>query len=277
MPRTGHAGILPPRSQHGQALTEFLTLAIALVPIYLLIPVIAKYQDIASQVQMASRYVAFEAMTRNDGQSTWKAPGELAGEVRRRFFSNADAPIKTNDIAGNFLANQNLFWRGPDGAALITDFNKDVSVSFGATHGSDHTDAFSAAKDGLPFNGVAGSGAGVKTAEQLGLAAQGIYTANVTVNLANMPAGLKLLEPFDKLDLAMSRHTSTVINGWQAKGPEQVESRIDNGLLVPATGLRHVAPAMSASVALVEAGHVQGPKLGQLAFWRDVVPPDRLK
>ncbi|QJD92845.1 hypothetical protein HH213_23815 [Duganella dendranthematis] len=126
----------------GQALAEFLVLAAALVPLYLLLPVIAKYQDVASQVAMASRYVTFEAMTRNDVQSSWKTPAELAGEVRRRFFGNADAPIKTGDVAGNFLAHQNLFWRGPDGAALIADFNSDVAVSFGPDQKATHDDGF---------------------------------------------------------------------------------------------------------------------------------------
>jgi hypothetical protein len=92
-----------PRAVQGQALTEFLVIALALIPLLLLTPLIAKYQDVANAVQMASRYVTFEAMTRNDAQSTWKTPGQLAGEVQRRFFSNPDAPVKTGDVAGNFV------------------------------------------------------------------------------------------------------------------------------------------------------------------------------
>jgi hypothetical protein len=259
----------------GQALTEFLTLAVAIIPLYLLIPVIAKYQDVASQVEMASRYVAFEAMTRNDSQSTWKTPAELAGEVRRRFFSNSEAPIKTGDTAGNFLANQNLFWRGPDGTSLIKDFDTDVLVSFGPNRRPTHADAFTPANDGAPFNGIAGAAVGINTAQELGLNAQGIYTGNVTVQLANLPAGLKAYEPFDSINLAISRHTSVAINGWQAKNPAQVQTSIDSALLVPATNLRGVASAVNATVTVVEATHIGGPKLGQLDFWSDVVPPDR--
>lgn len=256
------------RRRQGQALTEFLVLAAALVPLYLLIPVIAKYQDIGGQVELAGRYVAFEAMTRNDAYGTWKTPAELAGEVRRRFFSNADAPVKTGDVAGNFLANQNLFWRGPDGTSLIADFERDVAVSFGPGQQANQAAAFMPANDGAPFNGIA---------DKFGLASKGIYTANVTVQLANLPAGLTTYALFDKINLALTRHTSIVIDGWQANNPAQVQSRIDSGTLVPATKLRVVAPVVSASVALVEIGHVSGPKLGQLDFWTDVVPPDRLK
>lgn len=81
----------------GQALTEFIVLALALIPLFLLIPIIAKYQDIAYATQIASRYVAFDVMTRADGNSSSKPQKKLEDEVRRRFFGNSDAPIKTDD------------------------------------------------------------------------------------------------------------------------------------------------------------------------------------
>lgn len=264
------------RSQ-GQALTEFLTLALVLIPLYLLIPVIAKYQDVAGKVQLASRYVAFEAMTRNASQSTWKTPGQLAGEVRRRFFSNSDAPIKTGDVAGNFLANQNLFWRGPDDAPLIANFDTDVSVSFGPALGANQSDAFGAAADGMPFNIIVDAATDINTADKLGLSAKGMYTGHVSAKLANLPAGLNAYAPFDTLNLAITRHTSIAIDAWSAKDPAQVESRINSAWLVPTTRLRLVEPAVNASVTAVEIGAIHGPKLGQLDFWRDVVPSDRLK
>ena len=101
------------RPAAGQALTEFLVVALALIPLFLLVPMIAKYQDISHFTQLASRYAAFDAMTRNDSVSTWKPEAQLADEVRRRFFSNSDAPIKTGDVVGNFDANRNLFWSNP--------------------------------------------------------------------------------------------------------------------------------------------------------------------
>jgi hypothetical protein len=187
--------------------------------------------------------------------------------VRRRFFSNSEAPIKTGDVAGDFAAHQNLFWRGPDGAPLIANFDSDVAVSFGPAQQPNHADAFTPASDGVPFNG----------ANALKLGRRGIYTGNVTVHLANLPAGLKMYEPFDKIDLAVKRHTSILIDGWVAASPAQVQSRIDSDVLVPATRLRKIAPLVNGSVTLVEMGHVHGPKLGELDFWSDVVPSDRLK
>jgi len=263
--------------RRGQALTEFLVLAAALVPLFLLLPLIAKYQDVAGQVQMASRYVTFEAMTRNDAQSSWKTPAELAGDVRRRFFGNADAPIKTGDVAGNFMAHQNLFWRRPDGTPLIADFDSDVAVSFGPDHQPDHDHGFTSAADGEPFDGVASAAVGIDTADKLGLASRGIYTGNVVVRLAKLPAELKAYQPFDSINLDIGRHTSVAIDGWSARSAAQTQSRIDSGVLVPATKLRAIAAVVNGSISLVEVGQIHGPKLGELDFWQDTVPEDRLK
>ena len=269
MSRTTHSR--PRASQHGQALTEFLVTAVALVPLFLLMPLIAKYQDIAHSTQMASRYVAFDAFARNDSVSTWKSESQLADEVRRRFFSNADAPVKTDDVAGDFLANHNLFWRDPNGDVLIQDFGRDVTVSYGAvgTTGTTHAAGFIAASDGTPF----------VLRDALGLVPRGIYTANVSVKLANMPSGLKFFEPFDTIDLSITRGTSVAIDPWTARSPEQIETKIAaDPTIFPVGSLAEISPIVNAGVALVDLpGGLSGPKLGQLEFWRDVVPEDRLK
>ena len=252
----------------GQAVVEFLVFSVALIPLFLLVPMIAKYQDIAHSTQMASRYVAFEATTRNDSSGTFKPVNQLADEVRQRFFSNPDAPIKTNDSAGNFKANQNLFWRDPNDKSLIADINSDVTVTFGSSNGSDHSAAFSAAEDGRPF----------LLNNALSLRSRGIYTANVSVKVANLPAGLKFYEPFDQINLTMTRSTSVVIDGWAGSDPNAVQRKLDNPILSPATSLRPLQPFVDIGIRLTEnASPVRAPQLGQLDFWQDVVPADRLR
>lgn len=255
--------------QSGQALSEFLVVALALLPLFLLVPVIAKYQDISHFTQMASRYAAFDAMTRNDIASTWKPEGQLADEVRRRFFSNSDAPIKTYDVAGNFDAHRNLFWQAPGGNPLLEDFGSAVRVTYGTGSNETHGAGFQAASDTAPY----------VLAGELQLASRGIYTANVSVSLAHLPAGLRFYEPFDRLDLIMSRSTSLLLNPWTAKDPEQVERKIsDSPLIFPVGSLVAVSPVVDAAVSLIELpGGLSGPKLGRLDFWRDVVPQDRLR
>lgn len=268
--RTVHSGLVGSVAhQRGQALTEFLVAAVAILPLFLLIPLIAKYQDISHFTQAASRYTAFEAMTRNDSVSSWKPPSQLADEVRRRFFSNADAPIKTNDVAGNFKAHQNLFWRGPRDEALINDIQNDVQVSFGAGNSANHSAGFTGASDGLPF----------VLRNQLSLPANGIYTANVSVALLNLPAGLKFYEPFDQINLRMTRSTSLAIDPWTARNPAQIEGKIASSAAVfPVGQLAAVSPVVDAAVTLIDLpGGISGPRLGRLDFWRDVVPEDRLR
>lgn len=266
-----------PMRERGQALTEFLVVALVLVPLFLLMPLIAKYQDVAYQTQLASRYVAFDAAARNEWQNSWKDPAQLATEVRRRFFSNPDAPIKTNDTAGNFDAHRNLFWRGPAGEPLVTDFDTDVGISFGESGSPTQAGGFKKASDAKPFNSIAGTEVEANIGDQLSLKAAGIFTGNVTVKLANTPAVLKMYQPFDKIDLSVTRRTSVVVNGWDADSPDTVVRRIDSKLLVPGTVLRPLQPFVDAVVGLAEVGKVPSPKLGQLEFWKDVVPPDRLK
>ena len=239
--------------QQGQALTEFLVVAVALLPLFLLIPVIAKYQDIAHATQMASRYAAFDNLVRNDSQNSAKPIAQLQDEVRRRFFGNSDAPIKTLDVAGDFKAHQNLFWRTPDDRPLIANFS-DISV----VRTSRATD------DGAPLRGPF----------TFSFGATGIDGAQVSVKLANLPAGLKFYEPFDTLNLVISRRTSVLADGWTGKNPGDVQDRF--GRLVPATQmLPPLSLIVNPTMQLVEPG-VSPPKLGQLGFWRDDVPADRL-
>lgn len=282
MPRRKRSA--PPRRMRGQALAEFVVIALALVPLVLLMPMIGKYQSITHATEMASRYAAFQTMANNEGTSGYKTKAQLEQEVRRRFFSNTDAPIKTGDEAGDFKANQNLFWVDPQGASLISRFS-DVAVSFGSAKSSNPADGISGADDGKPFNVPVP----FKMADEMGLKS-GVYTANVSVVLANLQelAGsyASTYQTFSNINLSITRHTSLAPNGWTAGGPGQVDSRIDKVLLFPASPLKSIAPVVDAAVNVVEmpacggipcSGHDKAPKIGELSFWDDEVPADRLK
>lgn len=259
----------PPRPrQRGQALSEFLAVALALVPLFLLIPMIAKYQDVAHMTHVATRYMAFDATTRNDVGGGWKPEHRLAAEVRRRFFANDDAPIKTADRAGNFDAHRNAFWRTTANGPLIRDIDGDVSPGFGLHGGARHTDAFSRASDHARF----------VLAEPMRLQARGIYTGRVSATLANLPDGIRSIEPFDRLDLVLVRSASILIDPWSSSGPLLTEERAGaDPRLFPAGALRALTAFSDAAVAIIDLpGGFTGPKLGRLDFWRDTVPEDRL-
>jgi len=251
------------RQPSGQATTEFLVVALAMLPLFLLMPMIAKYQDIAHQTQMAARYVAFDGTIRVD-----KSESTLADEVRRRFFGSSDAPVKTNDVAGEFDAHRNLYWQGPNNHSLLASFS-DVAVSFGHSRGASRGNGYQSASDMTPFPAVA---------QQLGLGSQGIYTANVHIKLANLPSGLRFYAPFDTINLSMVRSASVLPNPWTARDTGEVAGRIGSAPAVfPAGELADIASLVSLDVIAIDyLGGVTGPKLGQLDFWKDVVPEDRL-
>ena len=253
--------------QTGQALTEFLVVALALVPLFLLLPMVGKYQDLVHATQMASRYAAFDATSFGNtaGFNPWKPPAQLADEVRRRFYSNADAPIKTGDVAGEFDAHRNVFWRDPWGHALIRNFS-DVGVAFGNGQPTQAGGFDASGSDGAALFADAGV---------IGLASPGVYTANVSVALANLPAGFKSIEPFDKLDLTVRRHTSLLFDPWHSPDTNRTDAR--TGKLAPVgAGMAAIEPAINLAIDAIDMGNVQSPGFADLTQWRDVVPLDRI-
>jgi hypothetical protein len=257
----------PLQAQRGQALTEFLLVALALVPLFLLLPVVAKLQDMAHSTLMAARYAAFRATQRHPGAGGFQPEAELADEVRQRFFAGTGQPIRTPTAAsGDDEVPPHAFWRQPDGRPLIARF-ADVQLGFGAAAGARHADGLAAASDGAPF----------ALHSRLQNTAHGIYTAQLSVRVADLPAGVRAYEPFDRLGLAMSRRTSLAFDGWSGRDPASVQGRLNDTLIFPGRALRSASALIRPVVAVVELpGPIPAPRLGRLDFWQDVVPPDRL-
>jgi hypothetical protein len=252
---------MPPAAAHGQALAEFLALSLVLLPLFLLLPVIGKIQDVAHQAQLASRYAAFDALLRNDNHNRFKPPEQIESELRQRFFSDGGA-IVTEEATPAFVPRPQ--WSDPYAHPLV-DHAEAVTLSFGPAHGKRHEDAYTAASDTDLFI----------LANRAGLHSEGIYNVNVSVDLANLPAGLQLIEPFDRLNLRIVRHASVLPDPWTANGPPQAEERF--GRLAPLNApLEALAPLVDIVIELVENNGVSPPSFGALDRWRDVVPGDRL-
>jgi hypothetical protein len=258
------------RAQHGHALTEFIAVAAVLVPLLLLVPVIGKYQDIRHAVQMGSRTAAFDATLHNDQGAGWKPLDTLADEIRLRHFAAPDAFVRSGAAPTDAPVHGPAHWTDPHGNPLIRR-QADIRVGFGAAASDDRAAGFSAASDGTLFNLNPFASAG-----SLGLGTRGVFTADVSVPLANLPAGVRAWEPFDRIDLTMRAHTSVLIDGWTARSPAQVEQRVAG--LAPLTGglAQAGVTLMSLPIELLELGRLQAPRIGQLEVWRDVVPADRL-
>jgi hypothetical protein len=194
-------------AQRGQSTVEFVVLALVLTPLFIAVPLVGKYIDLMNATESASRYVAFEAMARNSA-SSWKTEAELATEVRRRFFSNADAPIKTGDVAGDFAAHRNPMWTDHTGRPFMSRFAEDVSVRTQA----ENRNVING--DRVPY--------GVSLSDELGLSERNWYTASITVRTAAIPE----FAPFDAAGLTITRRTVLLADGWTARDTAQVRSRI---------------------------------------------------
>jgi hypothetical protein len=248
--------------QAGQALTEFLVVSLVLIPLFLLIPMIGKYQDIKHATQLASRYAAFDAVLRNDSDNSWKPVPTLEAELRQRFFGMPGAAIATG---AQDVAAIREGWTDPYAHPLIAS-PAAIALSFGAGHKATHADAYDHAHS---------SDMGLfPLATLAGLGSKGLYRANVSVSLARLPAGLRSIEPFDQLDLRIERHATVLSDPWTAISPAQTEMRA--GRLAPINSLMPDA-LIAAAVGVVDMVSVKPPAFGKLDRWRDVVPADRLR
>lgn len=230
-------------------------MAFVLVPLLLIVPLIGKYMDIAQTTQVASRYVAFEGQVRHSSSAgSWKSDVDLAQEVRRRFFSNSDAPIKTGDLAGDFDAHRNPLWFDPRGRALLPALATNVGA---ATR-----------REALaqPF--------GALHADNLGLDGNSLYTGRVRVDLAKIDK----LVPFDTLELSIQRQTTVLVDAWAASGPDGVRSALRrdgwNPLgPFPYRPLHTLVAPLKPFVAVLEGANP--PDIGRVD--PDIIPAERIR
>lgn len=241
--------------QTGQSTVEFVVLSLVMVPLLLIVPLLGKYMDIAQTTAEASRYTAFEGTVRHSSSADgWKSDADLATEVRRRFFSNSDAPIKTNDAAGDFTAHRNTLWFDHRGDPLLPQFAKNVGVE--------------TQKDSMsqPFGALASS---------FKLPQENLYTGRVNVNIAD----INDLKPFDSIGLTMTRATTVLVDPWAASGPNQVTEKVQNaGFLFPYQPLEIIAKPlgllMSNPILAILGADSSPPEVGRVDPNR--VPSDRV-
>lgn len=242
--------------QRGQSTVEFAVLALVLVPLLLIVPLLGKYLDLAQTTAVASRYAAFEGTVRHSSSTAgWKPEAALADEVRRRFFSASDAPVKSADVAGDFAAHRNPLWHDNRGDPLLPAFAGNVGVS--AT----------SASLSQPF--------GAFHASAFGLSHGNLHTGRVTVR----PAAVAGLQPFDALGLSISRSTTVLVDPWAAGGPDQVATSItrDGWNLIGPFPYRPLETVVNAIELAIQLIPLEGnlPKVGRIE--PDRVPLDRFK
>ena len=246
-------------SQAGQSTIELIVASLILVPLFLIVPLLGKYLDLAQTTEIASRYVAFEgAVHHSSSTEGWKTDAELATEVRRRFYSRNDLSVKTNDVVSEIDHDRNPLWVDHRGDFLLPNFN---NVSVKTTKKTQDT----------LFNGVTEL---ANLSSNFNLPDENLYSGAVSIKLANIAS----LEPFDKIGLSMTRKTVLLVDSWASKSPFEVRSKIkESGLKVfPYQALQIPATILNPFISLFEDGFggASPPEIGRVD--EDIVPKDRV-
>ncbi|MDV0438592.1 TadE family protein [Xanthomonas sacchari] len=198
----------PARRMRGQGMVELAVCAAVLVPLFLLIPVVAKLGHGKQMAMQAARNAAWEASVAKNYQPASRAA--LQGKALDRNFADADAPItsRTSGASGGAFADQmlNTF----SNQKLLE--KRDLSITRTANRGSPgYVDE---AAQLLPKNYFDNAFPPNKS---------GYVTAEVTLNYRDLKTAdgrpAHFLEPLDNLDLADKRHQTLLTDAWNASGP----------------------------------------------------------
>lgn len=284
--------------------------ALVLVPLFLAIPVIAKYLDIRSHVVQAARYAAWERTVWFGGDSTepmglgsssafsnkWDANAKddnaIRAEIGARLLSNTDAAAGFADAdknGGNYMNGAKPLWQDRRGNKLLTNYG-DISGSYENDKAPGlFNELFS------PLMEVASviSNFTVDTHAQytanVGLAVRQV-AFNPNTGMAGCP-GCPTEFLATGTALNFSEKNVIVANGWSANGPgslkdygdhpekitvyNQIRGLTPTSLINPPSGAFRTALDVLKVVALVFFPELSTLDLGRIEV--DKVPADRLQ
>jgi len=258
--------IPPPRSMRGQALTELAVMAAVLVPLFLLIPMVAKYGHIKQMAQQAARNAAWEASVSKD----YAIPSQREAERKAldRNFAIADAKIRS-DVGG-------VSGRGEFGDQMLNTFSNRKLLE----------------RDNLQVRRMTQAGSPGRMDDALKLLprvgkfppnGQGYVTANVRLNIRDLQLSngspARFLEPFDNLNLVLDRKQTLLVDAWNASGPRSGGRSVVNTIkpLAPAShlsGLDRVLDMFKPLEFLPVIGAIGKIELGTIE--PDIIPADKL-
>lgn len=210
-------------------MTEFLVACLVLIPVFLAMPLLAKYLDIEDSAVQGARYLAWE-------RTVWtpdkKNDARLENELRNRIFTRTGEPIRPGD--GNAAPGQyNPLWAGPGGRPMLASFG-DVAGSTDADRGrmtpgaiyNTLTDDLFKAYDFLITKLEAIGGVRQATFNPN---VKGMYASSLSVNVAEQGGGQAagMIPPLLHVDALSGssalkpRPNFIVTDTWNGSGPGQ--------------------------------------------------------
>jgi hypothetical protein len=222
--------------------------ALVLVPLFLAIPVIAKYQDIKAYVVQGARYAAWErtvwfggeaaeemgiggASTKNKWDANDKSDDAIRAEIGARLLSGGSAGFSSSDQSGSSYANPRRLWVDRRGNTLLDKYS-DISNTTGGGHTALGEYKASLASEKAPglINDLLTPVVGLTSIiSNFTVDTRGQYTANVGLKVQqvafNTNAGLGPCVgcPIDYLTtgttMGFTAKNVLVANSWSANGP----------------------------------------------------------
>jgi hypothetical protein len=196
------------RSYRGQALTEFVVALAAIAPLFLLVPLLGKLIDILQTTEIASRYVAFEAVAR-DPLHGYLLDDQLRAELNTRIFSRTDAPMRS--IAADEApadSVRNPLWVDHRGDNLILTSSDAVFARTNVT-----------IKDPFRF-------ARAWWSSGLKLRDRSFVLGSARAQVVSMDTQRKAAEA---RALDVTRKTALLVEDWSALDTDDLRRRIENG------------------------------------------------
>lgn len=234
------------KNQHkGSSSSEFLVLAVVMVPAIAMIPILGKLSDSQQSLVEASRYAAWERTVSTESEKTDE---DIATEVANRFFRQQDLSIQTDQLLLDEQTYAVPSWQSmnasgqtsalvnanADNLFLSTD-NQDIPSGSGANIVADAVESISSLNSSL----VSGA--------EWDLKADGFYVAKVGLNtesnnLVQKGVNCQGVESEDNAGCQRAQ-TAILAGSWQADSPDQVERRVK--ALVPSGSLQPIGEVLS--------------------------------
>jgi len=258
--------VASPQRQLGQSLTEVAVLCAVLVPLFLLIPILAKYIHARQAVQQAARSVAWEATV--SPNYALPAQGRLRDLAVDRHFGKADARILSRAQGGSRdAAVGDVFMNTFSNQPLVRQ--RDLALTRYVS--------------GNPGGIMSRLGALTSKISSFPPNKAGLTSATLRVDLQDLKmangGSASFLEPFNSLGLQMEATQVVLADPWNAAGsgrtphPRSVSAQVKG--LVPSTHLAGISRTFDGLSAIPMLGTLDSLEAGYIA--PDVVPLDKLQ
>ncbi|MCW8928687.1 MAG: hypothetical protein OQL19_00430 [Gammaproteobacteria bacterium] len=248
--------------QNGQAMVEFIiTSSFILIPLFLMLPLLAKYIDLQHSTVQAARYEVWEYtawFSQSSDVSTsfnvtsvieaTKSTSEVQNESRQRFFSNTNLELSSSDKNGWDADDKNPMWRDYQLSSFYSgavdgslDYSEDTPDLTSALFGFGIVNTLIDLMEGIPAFLISVLSAGTLDPGFTALNSGGYNKSTVQVSVINAPDYTTMngsSEPLfeQDLDLEFGAQAAVLSDGWNAGGGEHAKTEEEG--LVPTILLR---------------------------------------